>query len=130
MSGLEKEVEEDVEDESCGEEGAMRSEDPRKVDADKNREFVRKLADPKLPSEEERKMHWLQGHYPYRNWCEVCVKAMGREMGHRPEDKERVVPEYSFDYCFPGDELGYKWTVLVGKERESGAYMGTAVPNT
>ena len=50
-------------------------------------------------------------------------------MGHRRDEKERILPEYSFDYCFPGDELGYKWTVLVGKERESGAYMGTAVPN-
>ena len=64
MSGLEKEVEEDVEDEGCDEEEAMRSEDPRKVGADKDREFVGKLADPKLPSEEERKMYWLQGYYP------------------------------------------------------------------
>ena len=48
------------------EEGVMKTEDPTKVDADKDRKFVRMLADPKLPSEEERRMHWLQGHYPYR----------------------------------------------------------------
>ena len=47
----------------------------------------------------------------------------------RDNGKERVLPEYSWDYCFPGDECGYKWTVLVGKERQSGGIMATAVPN-
>ena len=49
MLSLEEElVEEEVETEDeC--EGAMRTEDPRKVDAEKNRQFVRRLADPKLP---------------------------------------------------------------------------------
>ena len=44
------------------------------------------------------------------------------------DGKERVLPEYSWDYCFPGDELGVKWTVLVGKERGSKSWMATAVP--
>ena len=49
------------------------------------------------------------GHIPYRDWCPVCVQAQGREMGHmKDEHKERQVPEYSWDYCFPGDELGFK----------------------
>ena len=89
--GIEKQEKEEVEESEEEEEGVMRSEDPRKIEVEDGSEFVRKLADPKMPSEEERKTHWLQGHYPYRNWCKVCVKAMGREMGHRPEDKERVV---------------------------------------
>ena len=42
--------------------------------------------------------------------------------------KDRVLSEYSFDYCFPGDGLGYKWTVLVGRERKSGLCMATIVP--
>ena len=50
-------------------------------------------------------------------------------MSHtRDKGKERLLPEYSLDYCFPGDELGFKWTVLVGKERMSKAWMATAVP--
>ena len=44
------------------------------------------------------------------------------------EGKERQLPEYAFDYCFPGDEFGYKWTVLVGKERLGEGVMATAVP--
>ena len=41
---------------------------------------------------------------------------------------ERGLNEYSFDFCFPGDEMGYKLTILAGKERNSGAVMSTAVP--
>merc|ERR1712023_300011 len=74
-------------------------------------------------------MHKLRGHIPYRNWCPICIKAMGRDMAHK-EDKgnERLLPEYSWDYCFPGDEMGFKWTVLVGKERQSKTRMATALP--
>ena len=36
--------------------------------------------------------------------------------------------EYSWDYCFPGDELGCKLTVLVGRERATGMYGATTVP--
>ena len=36
--------------------------------------------------------------------------------------------EYSFDYCFPGDELGCKLTILVGRERVTGMNIATVVP--
>ena len=50
-------------------------------------------------------------------------------MGHKKDDgKERRLPEHSWDYCFPGDEMGFKWTVLVGKERGNKSWMATAVP--
>ena len=46
-------------------------------------------------------------HFPWRNWCEVCVKAAGRVLGHKSlEGKERRLTEYHFDFCFLGDELG------------------------
>ena len=40
-----------------------------------------------------------------------------------------MLPEYSWVYCLPGDELRHKWTVLVGRERESKAIMATHVPS-
>ena len=46
----------------------------------------------------------------------------------RDSGKERKLPEYSWDYCFPGDELGFKWTILVGKERGTKGWMAAAVP--
>ena len=77
-------------------------------------EIVRKVLDPKLPTQEEVDVHNTMGHLPYRNWCPVCVRAKGRDMDHKQDDgKERLRPESSLDYCFPGDELGFKWTVLV-----------------
>ena len=92
--------------------------------------ILKKLIDPKLPSQEMVDDHWLRGHVEYRNWCEVCVKARGKEWDHTTVgDKERLMPEYSFDYCFPGDEMGFKWTVLVGRERRSKTWMATTIPS-
>ena len=72
---------------------------------EKDGAIIRKLVDPKLPSEKEVEEHYVRGHFPYRNWCHICVKAKGKDMGHQEEgEKERKVPEYHFDYCFPGDE--------------------------
>ena len=69
------------------------------------------------------------GHLPHRNWCRVCVQSKGRDTGHKVDDgKERKLAEHSWDYCFPGDELGFKWTVLVGKERRGKSLMATSVP--
>ena len=87
------------------------------------------MGNPWLPTEVEGDKHFLMGHIPFRNWCPVCIRARGKESDHRQAKKERLVPEYSFDFCFPGDELGYKWTILVGKERLSGSFMATALPS-
>ena len=36
--------------------------------------------------------------------------------------------KYSFDYAFPGDEFGYKLTILSGVEKVTGMHFATAVP--
>ena len=103
--------------------------DTERVKLDKEDEFIRKLVDPKLPTEKEIEEHRIAGHVEYRNWCSACVQARGRTADHKKaEEEERRIPEYSFDYCFPGDECGFKWTILVGKERTSKACMATTVP--
>ena len=95
---------------------------------EKEDEVVRKIKDPKLPSGEEVERHYLMGHMQYRDWCPVCVRSQGREIDHtRDKGKGRDLPEYSWDYCFPGDELGFKWTVLVGRERVAKSWMAVAV---
>jgi hypothetical protein len=43
-------------------------------------------------------------------------------------EEDRGLSEYSFDYCFPGDEFGFKHTILVGRERTTGMAMATEVP--
>ena len=46
---------------------------------------VRRLVDPKLPSEKEVEEHYVRGHFPYRNWCNIRVRAKGRDMSHQKE---------------------------------------------
>ena len=88
------------------------SEACEKVMAEQDDAVVKRMVDPKLPSQDEVDRHCVMGHLPYRSWCPVCVKAKGRDMDHsRDSGKERKVSEYSWDYCFPGDELGFKWIV-------------------
>jgi len=122
-----------VEEISDGEEGIpsdMVGEVGERLSVPKDGENLRILKDPKLPSQEMVDRHYLSGHLPYRDWCPICVRAKGKVLDHQKDDGgERKLPEYSWDYCFPGDELGFKWTVLVGKERLTGNFFATAVPS-
>ena len=90
---------------------------------------IRKLIDPRLPSAKEVEEHNIT-HIPYRNWCPHCVKGRGKEMSHRKDDDDgnRGIDEFHFDYCFPGDEFGFRLTVLVGVERYTGMKMAVVVP--
>ena len=110
-------------------EGEVEGELGERVGLPREDENVRKIQDPVRPCQGDVELHYLKEHIPFRSWCPICVKAFGREMDHkRDEGRERKLSEYSWDYCFPGDELGFKWTVLVGKERKSQSVMASAVP--
>ena len=99
-----------------------------KKDDDERAEDIKRLIDPRKPTKEEVDLHDLF-HLPYRNWCPVCVKAKGKELDHRKSAEEpRGLSEYAFDYCFPGDEFGFKLTVLSGNEKFTGMHFSTAVP--
>ena len=103
-------------------------EEAHKISADQGTRIVRRLLDPRRPSRAEVELHELQ-HVPYRNWCPHCVKGFGKSLDHRRAvDGERRLGEYRFDYCFPGDEFGFKLTVLVVKEKVGGMCMATVVP--
>ena len=124
------EVEDEVPLEDAGATGVLGAAgfEAGRVNASEGGNFVRAMVDPRLPTEEEVANHELT-HLPYRNWCPACVKAKGKDLDHRGAvDKERKLSEYCFDYCFPGDEFGYKLTVLVGTERLTGMKFATAVP--
>ena len=90
---IEEESEEEIPEEFDGEVA-------ERVGLEKEGQFVRKLIDPKLPTQAEVDMHRLTGHVEYRNWCEICVRCRGRDLDHRSQKgKERKFPEYSLDYC-------------------------------
>ena len=106
----------------------MEGAEGQRIRAEKEQERIKAMADPRRPTEKEVELHNLT-HLPYRNWCELCVAAKGKDLDHRKDVREaRCLPEYSFDYCFPGDEFGYHLTILVGRERATGMTMATVVP--
>ena len=105
-------------------------EEAERFEAEGEGEFIREINDPRLPSKEEVERHRIGGHVEYRDWCDMCVRARARDMpDYRDRRDTRALPEYSWDYCFPGDEFGHKWTVLVGRERDTKMVMATTVPS-
>jgi hypothetical protein len=120
---------EEEEWDSEGELGPDQGEVCERIRLRREDEVIKKIRDPKLPSDRDVEDHYLSGHLPYRDWCHICVGCKGKNQGHeRDKGGERDLPEYAWDFCFPGDSLGYKWTVLVGKERQSKSRMAVAIP--
>ena len=121
-----EEVESESEDDEDGVEIA--GAEGERIRAERDAERVRNVTDPQKPTEREIESH-NRTHQPYWNSCPSCVRAKVKDMDHRRAvGDERILLEYSFDYCFPGNELGYKLTVLVGRERVTGMCMATVLP--
>ena len=96
---------EEIKEESSDEEPEVEGVPGERLRLPKENEFVRKLRDPRLPTQEEVDEHYVRGHIPYRDWCPICVQAKGKGQYHyRDKGKVRALPEYAWDYCFPGDE--------------------------
>ena len=54
--------------------------DPMGIDCErlalaKEERSVKRILDPLLPSEADVEEHWVSGHLPFRNWCEICVRS-------------------------------------------------------
>ena len=121
--------EEESETEDDGEDAERKGIVGERIRAEKETDGVKEMLDPRKPTLKEVENHY-RTHLPYRNWCPHCVRAKGKDLDHRRAvEGVRGLPEFSFDYCFPGDELGYKLTVLVGRERTTGMSMATVLPS-
>ena len=71
---------------------------------------MKKMLNPLLPCAKEVEEHQLT-HLPFRSWCPHCVRGRAKEMHHTQQPKvEPGVDEFHLDYCFPGNELGFKPT--------------------
>ena len=94
------------------------------------RRRVKKVQDPRLLSEEEVKEHSVSGHMSCRNWCHHCVGGRVRERDHRRKDElgPHGIPECHLDYCFPGNELDQRLTVLVAIEKYTKMKKAVVVP--
>ena len=54
---------------------------------------------PNTPSIADYLKHQVT-HYPFQDWCPICVKVMGRDTGHFQDDgKDRPLLEYRLFDC-------------------------------
>ena len=85
---------------------------------------------PQMPTAAERAEHEVT-HCPFRSWCDVCVRALGREDPHnRVSDKEEsALPTVGMDYDKYGEEeaVGNQVTSLILKDSETGMINGHVV---
>jgi hypothetical protein len=104
-------------------------EDGEDDEAESRTRRVKRMFDPKLPTQAEVKEHQLT-HLPFRSWCHHCVNGRGKEMPHEREktSDEQTLPEYRLDYAFPGDEEGNKLKTLVIVEKRSKMKTPVVVP--
>ena len=110
-----------------GEQREEKEEPQKMMPEDAVAERLRNIGDPRLPTQAEVDNHNIT-HVPYRNWCPHCVRGRGKDLDHRRGiDENHRVREFSFDYCFMGNENG-KVTILVGRERTTGMTIATVVP--
>ena len=94
-----------------------------------SRRFMQKVLDPILPKRAEVEAHQMI-HLPFSNWCGHCVSGRGMERPHRQVQGERTLPEFHFDFCFPGGEEGEgTLTVLVVRERKTRMTLATVIPS-
>ena len=63
---------EDADDE--GIDGVPDVEAGERIGAEREKDFVRNLGDPKLPSPKEVEDHRLRGHIPYSNSCRFALR--------------------------------------------------------
>ena len=56
--------------------------EPGRVGQGGDEREVKRLLDPRRPSESEVRDH-CRTHLPYRNWCYHCVRGKGKDLDHR-----------------------------------------------
>ena len=57
------------------------------------------------------------------------MRGKAKELDCKKSDgAARDLPEFHLDYCFPGDDMGFKLSILVGVERDTGAKVSVVVP--
>ena len=122
------EEERDAEDCRVGVGDANELEFQEDLDVETGARVPKKLADPKLPNEEEVRVHEFT-HLPYRSWCAHCVRGKGKALDHRRQQRQHNMKEVHVDYCFMGSAKDNKTRcIIVGKEPESKYIVSSVVP--
>ena len=101
------------------------SQDPFTCSPCGNYRIPKTLNSPLMPSAEDVDNHYVT-HFPYRNWCPVCVESKGKEDGHiTVEDANKGgLPIISLDYQEHESEQEEKkdpgMKAIIGKDESTG----------
>ena len=88
---------------------------------------------PCMPTKEEVETHNLT-HFPFRNWCRICVMGRGVEDGHKSGEDHTMngVHKVSLDYGYLRDHKHQKGEepdpIVVGLDRELKWVLSDMVP--
>ena len=81
---------------------------------------------PHEPTEQELEEHLLT-HWPFRSWCDHCVRGRGKSGQHREVKREASIPIVGIDYMWMtgeddegGDESLREMPILALTDQESG----------
>ena len=92
---------------------------------------VKVKPNPMQPTKKQIEEHLARSHNPYRSWCDICVRASGKEDPHRHlAQQDRVIPVFVCDYAFlksdsdPEDKI----TIFVLKECNSRSLFACVCP--
>ena len=86
---------------------------------------------PLKPTQKQIDEHIARGHCPYRSWCDVCVRASGKEDPHRHlYHDDKIIPVFASDYAFlkSDEDPQDKVTVFVIKECISKSLFACVCP--
>ena len=90
--------------------------------------MLRKRVDPQRPSQQEVDDHYLS-HLPFRSLGPHCMRCKPKELDCRKSDGALGdMLECHVDYCFPGHDLGFELSMLVGVEEDTVATVSMVVP--
>ena len=112
-------------EEWCGE-----CEDVGNLEEEEEQSGMRRRKAAGRPTAEEVRLHKAT-HLPFRDWCKECVAGRAKDWPHHPRESAESldVPAVHFDYCFPRNEVGGEYqVVLVGKDQESKMFAAHVVP--
>ena len=70
-----------------------------RIEIEEDTEPAQYIPDPGRPSQEEVECHRCD-HWPFRSWCEWCVKGRGVGLQHRSRSGGSTIQRVGIDYFF------------------------------
>ena len=89
---------------------------------------VKVAANPRMPTQREIDEHCVT-HLPHRSWCDVCIKARGREDAHSSRKEKGAKPIIAMDYKEFGEDADSedKIKTIIVKDEDSGCLAAHVV---